>query len=74
MVIALFLLGWMPSGQGTAAEAPKPTVVVATQPPPPPVETGANAPLVCGASVLLIIIIGGVVWNVRLKKSSPEDH
>jgi len=74
MIMALLLLSWLPSGQGMASVAPKPTVVVATQPPPPPVETGANAPLVCGAIVILIIIVGGVVWSVRLRKSTPEDH
>ena len=83
MVIALLLVGGLPSNRGmsyAAVEgirpeaAPKPTVAAATQPPPPPVETGANAPLVCGAIVLLIIVVGGVVLNVRLRKSNPADH
>jgi hypothetical protein len=30
--------------------------------------------LVCGAIVLLIIVVGGVVLNVRLRKSNPADH
>jgi hypothetical protein len=38
------------------------------------VETGANAPLVCGAIAILIIIVGGVIWSARFRKSEPQDH
>ena len=54
--------------------APKPTEPVMTQPLPPAAEPGANMPLVCGGIVLLVIILGGVFWNLRLKKTGRTDH
>lgn len=74
LIVALFWLGGLSSGQGLAADLAKPTTVAPTQPPPPPVETGANAPLVLGAAVLLIIIVGGIALNMRGRKSTPQDH
>jgi hypothetical protein len=71
----------LPGRQGLASQAghavaAQTTPEGLTQPLPPSAETGANAPLVCGAVVLLLIIVGGVAWNMRLKKSkpAPEDY
>ena len=54
--------------------AAEPTEAMMTQPLPPAVEKGANWPLVCGGIVLLVIIIGGVAWNLRIRKSNQADH
>ena len=58
-----------PSFDATSAAA---ATMAATQATPqadrvlPPV--GSNAGLVCGASVLVMIILGGVIWSTRRKK------
>ncbi len=45
----------------TATPEPTPT-------PRPKAQVGSNAGLVLGASVLVLIVIGGVVWSSRRKK------
>ena len=35
-------------------------------------QVGANASLICGASLLVLIIIGGVVWNTRRKRKTDS--
>lgn len=83
MLLGLAVIGSVLLGQLTAATANPFTDTalqslsaepVPTQPLPPAVEKGANWPLVCGGVVLLVIIIGGVAWNFRFKKSSMADH
>ena len=83
IVIPLLLAGGLQSIVGLAAPAfdeagmqlaSKQPQAAPTQPLPPPVETGANAPLVIAAVVILVIVVGGVVWNARQKKSEPQDH
>ena len=83
VLIALFLAGGLQYAVGLAAQplhgmgiefAPNQPQPAPTQPLPPPVETGANAPLVIAAVVILVIVVGGVVWSARQKKSKPADH
>lgn len=83
VLIALFLAGGLqflvgqaaPALDGTGMQlAARQPQAAPTQPLPPPVETGANAPLVIAAVVILVIVVGGVVWNARQKKSKPADH
>jgi hypothetical protein len=83
MLLGLGMLGILLSGQITAVAATSyvhtniaaaPTEAIMTQPLPPAVEKGANWPIVCGAIVLLVIIIGGVAWNFRIRKSNQADH
>jgi hypothetical protein len=83
MLLLLVGFGFMLTGQLNVAAAPEdtnisqavtPTEAVMTQPIPPGVEKGANWPLVCGGVVLLVIIIGGVAWNFRIKKATEADH
>lgn len=74
ILIVLFLLGWASSTQLVLAQAPPPTAPAATTPPVLPVETGANAPLLCGAIAILIIIVGGVIWNGYMRQARQEDH
>jgi hypothetical protein len=83
MLLGMVMLGILLSGQITTVAATSyahsnlaaaPTEAIMTQPLPPAVEKGANWPIVCGAIVLLLIIIGGVAWNFRMRKSNQEDH
>lgn len=82
VIMGWFLFGLYPdrgfaasvSAEGQMELAQKATEPAPTQPPPPPVEVGANAPLVCGAIVLLMVIVGGVMWHARLRKPKPGDH
>lgn len=74
IVMGLLLAGILASGQGAAAKVAQATRTATAQPEQLIVETGANAPLVCGAIAILIIIIGGVIWSARFRKSAQQDH
>lgn len=74
ILIVLFFSGWVSFPQPVMAQAPQPTAAASTTPPVLPVEMGANAPLVCGAIAILVIIVGGVVWNGYTRQARQEDH
>jgi hypothetical protein len=74
ILLILLLIGAFASGQSLAAQSPQATLVATPTPAVLPVERGANAPLLCGAIAILVIIVGGVVWNARLRKTELQDH
>ena len=60
------LLQTTPEDTTVGRETPAPTDVPPPTPTPrPEMQVGTNAGLVCGASVLVLIVIGGVVWSSR---------
>ena len=61
-----FLLPWMQVGVTPTPEAA--VTLEAAQ----LAQVGANASLICGASLLVLIIIGGVVWNTRRKRKADS--
>ncbi len=78
-LVTLLFLDWalislaMPTeasaAQGVTQTAPTPTVE-GYPAPRPPARIGSNASLVLGAASLLVIIVGGVTWSLRRKKTA----
>jgi hypothetical protein len=62
-------MSWDSPAEGNVAArlAAKPTV---TPTPLPQAAVGSNAPLVCGAAVLVVIIVGAVVLHARMKSKA----
>ncbi|GAB4498832.1 MAG: hypothetical protein OHK0052_12780 [Anaerolineales bacterium] len=56
------------------AAAPQTVAMQKLTPTPyvPPAEQGGSVNLVCGAAVLVIIIVGGVVWTQRFSGAADD--